>query len=59
MSGSTALTVGEQWDHYSECHALRRFNGVVGVGIVMALRIPVVYGVGVWSWCWQSWRMID
>ena len=56
IGGRTALTVGDEWDHYSECHALRGFNGVVGVGLVMALRID---GLGVWSWCWQSWRMID
>ena len=45
MSGSTALTVGEQWDHYSECHALRGFNGVVGVEDRWARRLELVLAV--------------
>ena len=40
-----ALPVREKWDHYSECHALYVFNGVVGVGDRWARRLELVLAV--------------
>ena len=45
MGGSMALTVGDEWDHYSDCHAFRGFNGVIGVEDRRDRRLELVLAV--------------